>query len=86
MITHIDLYDPIRDDYFPHEVEFEITGGYEPACYTLSNGDPGYPASCAEIEINSITSDLGEVVDWEKLDDKVIRRIERKYLKEAEAV
>lgn len=49
------------------EVDITITFDYEPgrpAVWYLSNGDPGYPAEPAEIDvIRTVRSDTGEEID-----------------------
>ena len=49
------------------DLELEVKGFYtpeEPMVWTLSNGDPGYPGSASEFEINGIKITKGTLLDF----------------------
>ena len=49
------------------DLELEVKGFYtpeEPMVWTLSNGDPGYPGSESEFEINDIKITKGTLLDF----------------------
>lgn len=50
-----------------HDLELEIEGNYtpeEPMVWTLPNGDPGYPGSASEFEINDIKITKGTLLGF----------------------
>jgi len=75
-----------------HDLELEIEGNYtpeEPMIWTLPNGDPGYPGSPSEFEIQGIKITKGNLCDlidylngntdlWEHLTELVINKIEER--------
>jgi len=75
-----------------HDLELEIEGNYtpeEPMVWTLSNGDPGYPGSESEFEINDIKITKGTLLDlidnlngnldlWDYLTELTIKQIEER--------
>lgn len=65
------------EDAAGNDVEYEIECGLtpeDPGCWTMPNGDPGYPGSPAECEILRVLSNGIAVKDWEslKLDEDAI--------------
>ena len=72
------------------DLELEIEGFYtpeEPMVWTLPNGDPGYPGSASEFEINDIKITKGTLLDlidnlngnldlWDYLTELAIKQIE----------
>jgi hypothetical protein len=49
------------------DLELEVKGFYtpeEPMVWTLPNGDPGYPGSASEFEINDIKITKGTLLDF----------------------
>lgn len=75
-----------------HDLELEIEGNYtpeEPMVWTLPNGDPGYPGSESEFEINDIKITKGTLLDlidnlngnldlWDYLTELTIKQIEER--------
>ena len=71
-------------------LELEVKGFYtpeEPMVWTLSNGDPGYPGSESQFEINDIKITKGTLLDlidnlngnldlWDYLTELAIKQIE----------
>lgn len=74
------------------DLELEVKGFYtpeEPMVWTLPNGDPGYPGSESEFEINGIQITKGTLLDlidnlngnldlWEYLTELSIKQIEER--------
>ena len=74
------------------DLELEIEGFYtpeEPMVWTLPNGDPGYPGSASEFEINDIKITKGTLLDlidnlngnldlWDYLTELTIKQIEER--------
>jgi hypothetical protein len=47
-------------------LELQIEGDYEQGeaeCWTLPNGDPGYPGSASSFVINSVTLDAADITE-----------------------
>lgn len=73
-------------------LEIEVEGNYypeEPMIWNLPNGDPGYPGSPSEFEIQDIKITKGNLCDlidylngntdlWEHLTELVINKIEER--------
>jgi len=56
-----------REFFLDNEVKIGVTFDYypgDPGVWTYSNGDPGYPATPAEIEVESIEIIEGKLVDF----------------------
>jgi hypothetical protein len=64
------------------EIEVEVTGNYYPGLPEqryLRNGDPGYPAEAAEMEIISVFPDVDLTqAEEDRIVEKLIKRAEER--------